>query len=309
MLALTPAPRSRSKGLRVGAAVAATVPLLLGGLGQASPAAANDVRTLITFENDSPYDTPMSSFTSPDRPDLEFCAVDLPNGHVYLYSYFATHYSNALIAMYDVGMKFGSPIDSLEMSFGGDSPTRVSANGEAVLTLFLGTEQVGEVRVAVNANEAVDQLVSTSGTAFNRATLQYVDATDEDAEYTAMVIDDLRVGQPVPGAENPATTCKNPPPTDPAPETPGCTIKGTSGADELVGTKGDDVICGFRGNDVLRGRGGDDLLLGRRGDDVVHGGSGRDSLRGGRGEDRGFGGRGADVGVNIEELFSARSGD
>jgi hypothetical protein len=173
-----------------------------------------DGRTLLTFDNDTPYDEEVPSFTSPDRDDLEFCGVDMPHSVVSIYSYFGTHYSNALFASYDFGMKLGALIDSLEMSFGGDTPSRVSTNAEAVLTLFLCTEQVGEQRVPVNSNELVDQ-IGADGIVLNRATLQYVDATDEDAAYTSVVIDNVRVGQPVDGAENPATTCKNPTPVDP----------------------------------------------------------------------------------------------
>ncbi len=37
-----------------------------------------------------------------------------------------------------------------------------------------------------------------------------------------------------------------------------CTIKGTSGNDELVGTDGHDVICGKGGKDDIFGKGGRD---------------------------------------------------
>jgi Ca2+-binding RTX toxin-like protein len=64
-----------------------------------------------------------------------------------------------------------------------------------------------------------------------------------------------------------------------------CTIKGTSGPDELLGTPGPDVICGFGGNDVLSGMNGNDVLIGGPGNDYLEGGAGHDTLLGGPGND------------------------
>ncbi|HXJ65018.1 MAG TPA: hypothetical protein VNN79_14780, partial [Actinomycetota bacterium] len=67
---------------------------------------------------------------------------------------------------------------------------------------------------------------------------------------------------------------------------PACTIKGTSGNDNLVGTAGRDVICGLGGNDTINGKGGDDFLTGDKGQDTVVGGAGNDTLKGGYGNDK-----------------------
>lgn len=90
----------------------------------------------------------------------------------------------------------------------------------------------------------------------------------------------------------------------------GCTIRGTSGPDELVGTQGDDVVCGFRGRDTVRGLGGDDTLLGNVGVDVIYGGEGDDTLRGGNGADRIAGGGGHDLhdGGLHDDRLDARDG-
>lgn len=83
-----------------------------------------------------------------------------------------------------------------------------------------------------------------------------------------------------------------------------CTIKGTSGNDELQGSSVNDVICGYGGNDVISGSGGTDILKGGGGNDTIRGGAGKDAVYGGRGRDRlslkdaerdhGYGGRGYD---------------
>jgi Ca2+-binding RTX toxin-like protein len=65
-----------------------------------------------------------------------------------------------------------------------------------------------------------------------------------------------------------------------------CTIRGTSGPDNLVGTPERDVICGKGGNDNLEGRGGRDLLLGGDGNDTLDGDYGNDVMRGGAGGDK-----------------------
>jgi len=67
--------------------------------------------------------------------------------------------------------------------------------------------------------------------------------------------------------------------------TPSCTIKGTSGPDNLVGTDARDVICGLAGNDTINGKGGDDFVTGDKGQDTIVGGAGSDNLKGGYGND------------------------
>jgi hypothetical protein len=73
-----------------------------------------------------------------------------------------------------------------------------------------------------------------------------------------------------------------------------CTIRGTTGDDELVGTEVRDVICARGGDDVIEGATGKDVVyagpgadrvLGRPGNDVLIGGAGADVLNGGGGVD------------------------
>ncbi|MDX3534529.1 calcium-binding protein [Streptomyces sp. MB09-01] len=65
----------------------------------------------------------------------------------------------------------------------------------------------------------------------------------------------------------------------------GCTIIGTSGADNLAGGFGNDVICALSGNDVIRAGYGNDTVHGGPGNDNADGGFGNDVLGGGPGTD------------------------
>lgn len=89
---------------------------------------------------------------------------------------------------------------------------------------------------------------------------------------------------------------------DPAPDLspswqplPVCTLKGTSGVDELFGTDGDDVICAGAGSDIVHAGFGNDLVFGGTGDDVLEGLDGSDVLYGEGGADTLDGGLGLDV--------------
>jgi Ca2+-binding RTX toxin-like protein len=75
---------------------------------------------------------------------------------------------------------------------------------------------------------------------------------------------------------------------------PACTIRGTSGNDDLRGTRGDDVICAGPGDDEVFGAAGNDLMYLGAGNDVFRGGRGNDTIYGGRGPDSGQGGPGDD---------------
>ncbi|MFL5796426.1 MAG: choice-of-anchor Q domain-containing protein [Actinomycetota bacterium] len=64
-----------------------------------------------------------------------------------------------------------------------------------------------------------------------------------------------------------------------------CTIRGTSGGDDITGTEGDDYICGFAGGDTIDGEGGHDIINGGPGPDTVTVGIDDDTVYGGAGND------------------------
>ncbi|MFF1594116.1 calcium-binding protein [Streptomyces sp. NPDC058286] len=88
----------------------------------------------------------------------------------------------------------------------------------------------------------------------------------------------------------------------------GCTITGTSAADNLVGTNRNDVICGLGGNDTINAGNGNDTIYGGSGNDVVDGGNSDDTVNGGPGNDTLNGGNGSDT-LNGDQGNDTLSGD
>ena len=167
-------------------------------------------------------------------------------------------------------ISLSAPTNALSIAFGNDDPALSNTSDLAQLTLFNGLTQVGQNVVNLNANNAMDQTINTTGEAlFNRATFQYVDALGVPKNLTE-VVDDVTVDAL-------------------------CTISGTTGDDNLVGTTENDVICGDAGDDTIGGDSGDDVIYGGAGDDTIHGRGGADLIAGGSGNDRVSAGDGQDV--------------
>jgi hypothetical protein len=78
-------------------------------------------------------------------------------------------------------MSFGFDIDVLSLSFGNDDPANTNAGDLAVLTLFAGLAQVGEVTLTLNRDDAMNQTVTFgeigSGLLFDRALFAFTNAT------------------------------------------------------------------------------------------------------------------------------------
>lgn len=64
----------------------------------------------------------------------------------------------------------------LGLWFGNDDPGFTSQGDLAVLTLFDGLTQIAQVTVELNRNDLMDQSISYTGLAFNRATFAYTNA-------------------------------------------------------------------------------------------------------------------------------------
>jgi len=77
-------------------------------------------------------------------------------------------------------LDFLVPVSSLTLAFGNDDPSIVDQDDEAVLQAYAGATLLGEVHVALNANDLMDQTISISGLgAFDRAVFRYTDSIDE----------------------------------------------------------------------------------------------------------------------------------
>jgi hypothetical protein len=79
-----------------------------------------------------------------------------------------------------IELHFATPVSSLALDFGNDDPEVLTTAHEAVLEAFLGAVKVGEARVAVNANDVMDQVITLSGVGpFDRALFAYPGGIDE----------------------------------------------------------------------------------------------------------------------------------
>jgi hypothetical protein len=71
-------------------------------------------------------------------------------------------------------MNFTSPFTTLSLDFGNDDPGWSVAGDLAVLRLFYDAGAVGTVSVVMNRDDIMNQTISYSGAAFNRAEFEYV---------------------------------------------------------------------------------------------------------------------------------------
>ena len=89
-------------------------------------------------------------------------------------------------------MNFTQKMQSINMDFGNDDPAWITA-GNAVLTLFDGATQVGQVLVAMNLNDIMDQTIAYSGSYFDKATLEYQVSRISDSGGLIEVVDNIEI--------------------------------------------------------------------------------------------------------------------
>lgn len=279
--------RSRLVGAVVAAAVSTAGALVLlatpaGSLGAPNP----DIS--ITFESDTTGAKP-NGFVSVDSSAVHF--TDTNGANLSIGDFNIQSHGQALEVgtdndNSDVRIAFDRPTTRVSLAFGNDEPTLTSPGDEAVLRAFRGSTPVGESRVVMNRNDAMDQTISFGsgdGPLFTRVVFT-LDASR--AGGIIEVIDDIVVA-------------------------PLCTVAGTESANNLTGTPGNDVICGGGGNDVIAAGEGNDQVIAGQGADTVTGAGGEDFLAGNSGGDTINGGRGGDAieaGKGNDHLFG-RGGD
>jgi Ca2+-binding RTX toxin-like protein len=255
---------------KIWAVTATVVALTAGGLvspGAATAAAPGAITATFSSETTG---VKADGFSTVEAPQLHYyniggSSIQVGDYGVQSHGRGLSHFGNGVLEI-----RIGGPTTAIRLGFGNDDPNSSNTSDMAQLTLFRGATQVGQVDVNFNSNDAMDQTIGFSaGPLFNRATLQYVDATGSPINLTE-IADDIII---------------NPP----------CTIVGTTGNNHLVGTAGKDVICGDAGRDVISGGSGDDLVYGGSGKDQISGGKGRDVLNGGKGRDQINGGKRKDV--------------
>lgn len=72
-------------------------------------------------------------------------------------------------------MLFDCMVTSLSLDFGNDDPSYTNPGDLAVLTTYVNALQVGQTTVVMNRNDDMDQTITSTGPAFNRATFAYTD--------------------------------------------------------------------------------------------------------------------------------------
>ena len=257
---------------KVWAVSAAVLALVVSGLvSPGTASAATPTPVVANFTADS-AGAKANGFSSTGVPQLSF--YDTAGSGLRVNDFTTRSHGNA-IAVFGgttsaLEIRLSAPTNALSLAFGNDDPALSNTSDLARLTLFNGLTQVGQVSVNLNANDAMDETINTTGEAlFNRATFQYVDALGVPKNM-AEIVDDITVNAL-------------------------CTISGTTGDDTLVGTSGNDVICGDAGNDTISAGAGDDIVYGGVGADRISGGDGADFVSGGSGNDHVSAGDGNDV--------------
>ena len=107
---------------------------------------------------------------------------------------------------------FSSGVTSLSLEFGNDDPFYTNAGDLATLRTFFGAALIGEVTVALNRNDAMDQSIAFGGPVFDSFTFAYTDAaglpnTGGGGASTGLteIVDNISYTAIVSGVPEPAT--------------------------------------------------------------------------------------------------------
>jgi hypothetical protein len=155
--------------------------------------------TTITFDNDTAGPR-AGAFSSVDAPGVTFS--DSQGGNLSVQNFGGgqsngqglgtTSNSSSAIVIHFPGFPHG-----LTIGFGHDNPASTSVGDIALLQLFNGANQVGQVSTALNRNDVLDQTVSYSGAGFDNATFLYADSAGTAID-SAEVVDDIAITEEIP---------------------------------------------------------------------------------------------------------------
>jgi len=140
-------------------------------------AGASAAPILVTFDSDTLSLPRDNGFTSSDSALIHFS--DTVGADLFVVNYpIETAGSNGLAVLRHrddsaLLMEFDFRAVALSIDLGNDNPDFSQAGDAAVLTVFLGGSQVGQVSLALNRNSAMDQTILFEGTRFDSATLKY----------------------------------------------------------------------------------------------------------------------------------------
>lgn len=112
---------------------------------------------------------------------------------------FSDDSTSFLIMTFDVALNY------LGLSFGNDQAFGGNVVQDAVLTVFSGATQVGQVSVAVNNDDIMNQSIFFSGASFDNATFAYVGANGQLATLIE-IVDDIEIREAAAGVPDSGTT-------------------------------------------------------------------------------------------------------
>ena len=142
-------------------------------------AAANAAPIVVDFNSDASGSRP-NGFVSNSSPFVSFS--DTVGSGLQVSNFGSQSNNSQALAVFDdfdggiLQMNFTQFFNTLSLAFGNDDPGFSNAGDLAVLTLFNGATQVGQVTVVMNRNDIMDQTISYHGNAFTRATFAYTNA-------------------------------------------------------------------------------------------------------------------------------------
>ena len=129
----------------------------------------------INFESDAPGSKP-NGWTSNDSALVHFTdsvgeALDVED-----YAWQGDGLSLGVMDDWDDSeliMDFDVNMDSISLDYGNDDPGWANQGDQAVLKLFLGGNQVGQVSQVMNLDDIMNQTISFSGASFDQATFKF----------------------------------------------------------------------------------------------------------------------------------------
>lgn len=144
------------------------------------PAVVNATLITIDFESDA-LGAQANGFASSDAPGVTFTdsvgsglfILNVPEGDGQSLVVDGNQDLSALL------IDFGTNLDFLELAFGNDDPSTTNAGDLAMLTLFLGAAEVGQVSVVLDRNDLMNQMISFGviggATLFDNAVFAFTD--------------------------------------------------------------------------------------------------------------------------------------
>lgn len=138
---------------------------------------ANASPTTIDFEA-GPFGSQPNGFSATGVPGVTF--TDTQGADLLVEDWGIQSHGQGLAVDHDdtsaLLINFATTAIDFSMEFGNDDPLFTNPGDLALLTLFLGGNQVGQTSVVMNRDDIMNQSISLSGILFDSATFVYADA-------------------------------------------------------------------------------------------------------------------------------------